>query len=135
MKMAECALFVLQRSIIQLKYSKCGVCLNVYMYIRRDNGEKMARTDYRYTCVVHDLLIFLFLENAFISFIQCTMVFVFYVPRMIAANYLKGRTGRNISLYIYIYIYLYMYVYIISFCLVQLHEICLYLTIGYFGKM
>lgn len=96
-------------------FEVCDVCLNVYMYIRRDNGEKMARTDYRYTCLVHDLLTFLFLENAFISFIQCTMVFGVYVPRMVAANYLKrrgGGAGRDISLYIYI----------ISFCLVQLHE-------------
>lgn len=84
-------------------FEVCDVCLNVYMYIRRDNGEKMARTDYRYTCVVHDLLTFLFLENAFISFIQCTMVFGVYVPRMVAANYLKGRGEQGgISLSIYI---------------------------------
>jgi len=78
----------------------------------------MARTDYRYTCIVHDLLIFLFLENAFISFIQCTMVFGFYVPRMVAANYLRVRDREGyLSLYIYIYIYIYLYVCIYNFFL------------------
>jgi len=84
--------------------------------------------------------IFVSRERVYISFIQCTMVFGFYVPRIGSCKlYLReGQEGISLSIYKYVCVCLSDCVCVfcvICFCLMQVHEICLYLTIGYFGKI
>lgn len=72
------------------------------MHIRRDKGEKMTRTNYRYTCDCARFPDIFVSQERVISFIQCTMGFGFNVLETVAANYFEGEQGRGSMSYIYI---------------------------------
>lgn len=63
------------------------------------------------------------------------MVFGFYVPRIVAANYWEGQGEGKGSVVCVCVLRARSRARNFFFCSVQVHEICLYFTIGYFENI